>query len=68
MALLADHRDADTLRILAISLGVLVVLLATLVPSVGWIGACWAVVGADTVHAALLLRARSHGSSGGRWP
>jgi O-antigen/teichoic acid export membrane protein len=68
MAFLADHRDADTLRILTISLAVLVVLLATLVPAVGWIGACWAVLGADTVHAGLLLRARSDRSAGGRWP
>jgi hypothetical protein len=59
MALLAAHRDGDTLRALTISLAALVVLLAVLVPAVGWIGACWAMVAADTVHAALLLRARS---------
>jgi O-antigen/teichoic acid export membrane protein len=68
MALLADHRDTDTLRILTISLAVLVALLATLVPAVGWTGACWAVLGADFVHAALLLRARSDRSVSGRWP
>jgi hypothetical protein len=47
---------------LAARLAVLVVLLAALVPTVGWTGAAWAVLGAETVQAALLL------APGGRWP
>ena len=59
LALLAAHREADTLGVLAISLGVLVVAAGVLVPAVGWQGACWAVVAADTTQAALMIRARA---------
>ena len=39
------------------------VLLAVLVPLIGWIGACWSVVLAETVHATLLtLAARREAS------
>jgi O-antigen/teichoic acid export membrane protein len=55
MALLAAHREAATLRVSLISLVVLGGLLALLLPVVGWIGACWAVLGAETVQAGLLL-------------
>ena len=59
LALLAAHREADTLRVLAISLGVLVAAAGVLVPAVGWQGACWAVVAADTTQAVLMIRARA---------
>ena len=59
LALLAAHREADTLRVLAVSLGVLVVAAGVLIPAVGWQGACWAVVAADTMQAALMIRARA---------
>jgi O-antigen/teichoic acid export membrane protein len=60
LALLAAHREADTLRVLAVSLGVLVVAAGVLVPAIGWQGACWAILAADTVQACLMLRARAH--------
>jgi len=59
LALLAAHREADTLRVLAISLGVLVLAASVLVPTVGWQGACWAILAADTAQAGLMLRARA---------
>lgn len=59
LVLLASHREAITLRVVASSLVVLAALLALLLPAVGWIGACWAVVGAETVQAALMLGAGS---------
>jgi hypothetical protein len=59
LALLAAHREADTLRVLAVSLGVLVVVAGALVPTIGWQGACWAVLAADTAQAGLMLRARA---------
>ena len=58
LALLADHRDDETLWIQVVSLVVLVVLLAGLIASVGWLGACWAVLGAESARAALMLYAR----------
>jgi O-antigen/teichoic acid export membrane protein len=58
MVLVAAHRDGDTLRVLGVSLTVLVALLVTLVPTIGWLGACWAMLGADTAHAGLLLVTR----------
>jgi O-antigen/teichoic acid export membrane protein len=64
LALLADHRDEETLWIQVISLVVLAVLLAGLIASFGWLGACWAVLGAETARAALMLYAR-YGSSVG---
>jgi O-antigen/teichoic acid export membrane protein len=59
LALLAAHREADTVRVLAICLGVLVVASSVLVPALGWQGACWAVVAADTTQAGLMIRARA---------
>jgi O-antigen/teichoic acid export membrane protein len=57
LALLATRREIVTLRVLAVCALVLAVLLAVLVPVLGWIGACWSVVLAETVHATLLTRA-----------
>jgi O-antigen/teichoic acid export membrane protein len=59
LALLAGHREDETLRVLALSLAVLVAMLAVLVPTVGWIGACWAMLAADMAQAGLMLRARA---------
>ena len=59
LALLAAHREATTLRVLLISLIALGGLLALLLPIAGWIGACWAVLGAETVQAGLMLGAGS---------
>lgn len=56
--LLAVGAEAAVGRALLASLAMLVVLLAVLVPVVGWIGAAAAVVGAESVDAGLLLRAR----------
>ena len=57
LALLVARREIVTLRVLAVCAFVLAVLLAVLVPLLGWIGACWSVVLAETVHATLLTRA-----------
>jgi O-antigen/teichoic acid export membrane protein len=59
LALLAAHREHVTLLVLATSVTVLVVLMAVLIPTIGWLGACWAVLAADTVQAVLMLLARS---------
>jgi O-antigen/teichoic acid export membrane protein len=64
LALLADHRDDETLWIQVVSLVALAVLLAGLVASFGWLGACWAVLGAETARAALMVYAR-YGSAVG---
>ena len=50
------------------SLAVLVGLLAALVPTLGWIGACWAVLGAETVQCLALTLARQSLASGGVAP
>jgi len=55
MALLAVRREAISLRVVAVSLLVLGGLLALLLPIAGWIGVCWAVLGAETVQAGLML-------------
>ena len=55
LALLAAHREATTLRVLGASLLVLAAATAVLLPVMGWIGACWAVVIAETTQAALML-------------
>ena len=60
LSLLAAHRETDNLRILGASVVVLLAALTTLVPTVGWIGACWAVVIADTTQASLMLVARAN--------
>jgi O-antigen/teichoic acid export membrane protein len=58
LTLLAEHREDETLRVLAISVAVLIALLVVLIPAIGWVGACWAVLGADVTQAALMLRTR----------
>jgi O-antigen/teichoic acid export membrane protein len=60
LALLAADRARDTLRVLASSLAILLVSTVLLVPTVGWIGACWAALIADSANAALMLAARAH--------
>ena len=55
LVLLAAHREATTLRVLGASLLVLAAATAVLLPAMGWIGACWAVVIAETAQAALML-------------
>ncbi|MBF6606354.1 MAG: oligosaccharide flippase family protein [Chloroflexi bacterium] len=64
---IASHRTIELLavgaesmvgRALLASLATLIVLLAAFVPIVGWIGAAWAVVGAESVNAGLLVRVR----------
>lgn len=57
LELVARHRERAALRALLVSLAVLVALLATLVPRLGWTGAPWAVVVAETTQAAMLLAA-----------
>lgn len=52
--LVASRREHATLRALLLSLAVLLALLATLVPALGWVGACWAVLGAEMVQATAL--------------
>ncbi|MGH2467923.1 MAG: oligosaccharide flippase family protein [Candidatus Limnocylindrales bacterium] len=62
LELVAAGRERQMARALAASLAVLLVLLAGLVPAVGWTGAAWAVLGAEAFQAAVLLVPR------GRWP
>ena len=59
LGLLAAHREATTLRILGASLLILVLTTAILLPAMGWIGVCWAVLVAETTQAALMLAART---------
>jgi O-antigen/teichoic acid export membrane protein len=59
LTLLAEHREDETLRVLLISVTVLAALLVVLIPAIGWVGACWAVLGADTTQAVLMLRTRA---------
>jgi O-antigen/teichoic acid export membrane protein len=59
LTLLAEHREDETLRVLAVSAAVLMALLLVLIPAIGWIGACWAVLGADITQAVLMLRTRA---------
>jgi len=54
----ANHREGLALGSLVLSLVTLVVLVAGLVPALGWIGACWAVVVAESVQAIGLASAR----------
>ena len=58
LALLAADRARTTLRVLAGSLAILLAATALLVPTVGWIGACWATLIADSTSATLMLAAR----------
>ncbi len=51
LELVATRREQVTLRGLLISLMVLLALLATLVPAIGWVGACWAMLAAETTQA-----------------
>jgi len=62
LTLLAAHREAATLRVLGAGLLVLAAATAALVPALGWLGACWAVLGAETVTAALMLAATRRGA------
>lgn len=66
LAFLGARRECDTLRVLVISLGVLLTAMAVLIPTTGGIGACWAVLIADTAQAALMLveRARTKPTNG----
>lgn len=57
LQLLARHREATTLRVLGASLGVLAAGIAVLLPALGWIGVCWAVLVAESLQAALMLAA-----------
>lgn len=58
LELLAAHGEAFTLRALLVSLGALGGLLALLIPALGWLGGCWAVLGAEIVQAGTLLVVR----------
>ena len=60
LEVVAWHRPDLALRALVTSLLVLLALVAGLVPAVGWIGACWAVVAAESVQAVGLVMARRH--------
>ncbi|HZS13038.1 MAG TPA: oligosaccharide flippase family protein [Candidatus Dormibacteraeota bacterium] len=55
LELLAAHRETATLRVLGAGLAVLVVALAALVPTTGWVGAPWAVLIAESAQAAIFL-------------
>jgi len=66
LAMLAKHREREVLWVLALAVVVLAVALAVLVPALGLIGACWAMLAADTVQAVgLALRLRRPASQGG---
>jgi len=55
LELLASHREDRTLRALSLAIVALGALLAILVPLVGWIGACWAILGAEVVQAGAMV-------------
>ena len=58
LAMLAEHREREVLRVMGVSLVVLLVGLVAMVTAVGWIGACWAMLVADVTQSALLRRSR----------
>lgn len=58
LELVATGRERQMVRVLAVSLAVLLALLAVLLPAAGWLGVCWAILGAETFQAALLLAGR----------
>ena len=55
LELVAAGREGQMVRALLASLAVLVALLALLVPVVGWLGAPWAILGAEVFQAGALL-------------
>jgi O-antigen/teichoic acid export membrane protein len=55
LELLASHREDRTLRALSLAILAMVLLLAILIPLVGWIGACWAILGAEVVQAGSMV-------------
>ena len=59
LALLAEHREREVLRVMGVCLAVLLVGLVTMVAAFGWIGACWAMLAADLTQAVLLTRKRA---------
>lgn len=59
LALLAEHREREVVRVMAACLAVLLVGLVVMVAAIGWVGACWAMLAADTAQAALLMSRRA---------
>jgi O-antigen/teichoic acid export membrane protein len=55
LELLAAHREREMVTVLAAALGVLGLLLAALVPPLGWTGAAWSIGGAEAFQAVALL-------------
>jgi O-antigen/teichoic acid export membrane protein len=55
LELLASQREDRTLRALSLAILAMVLLLAILIPLVGWIGACWAILGAEVVQAGSMV-------------
>lgn len=65
LAMLAEQREREVVRVVLVALAVLAGGLAVLVPTVGWLGACWAMLAADVAQAVGLtmrLRHRHIGS------
>ena len=58
LALLAERREREVLRVMAACVAVLLVGLVVMVTAFGWIGACWAMLAADVAQAALLTSRR----------
>lgn len=58
LAYLAQHREREVLRVLGGAVAVLALGIAVLVPVLGWIGACWAMLIADIAQAAVLTARR----------
>jgi O-antigen/teichoic acid export membrane protein len=64
LSLFAEGREREVLRIMVVSIVVLGVGLAGFIAAFGWIGACWAMLVADSTQAILLMtrrRSRRHG-------
>jgi len=68
LELLASHREGRTLRALTVSLAALGALLAVLIPLLGWIGACWAILGAEIVQAGAVVYLGREPEPADVWP
>jgi O-antigen/teichoic acid export membrane protein len=58
LAMLAEHREREVLRVMGACLAVLLGCLIVMVAAFGWIGACWAMLVADVTQASLLMKRR----------
>jgi O-antigen/teichoic acid export membrane protein len=55
LRLVAQEREGEVMRAMVRCLAVLVLAATVLIPAVGWVGACWAMVIADAAGAAILV-------------